>query len=199
MVDTDPGSPIIIVTGQPRSGTSLMMRMLAAGGLTVMTDGVRTPDQDNPFGYFELERVRSLATDSAWLSAARDQVVKVISPLVPLLPRELEYRVLFMRRDLDEVLASQARMLEHRGRSSPTADAQRLKAEVAAHLELIERLLASEPAFEALDVSYRELLHAPATPVHAIARFLGKQLDEAAMRACIEPGLYRNRLAPGKR
>jgi hypothetical protein len=198
MADNDPGSPIIIVTGQPRSGTSLMMRMLAAGGLTVVTDGVRIADQDNPFGYFELERVRSLATDSAWLSAARNQVVKVISPLVPLLPREFKYQVLFMRRDLDEILASQARMLEHRGESGPAADAQQLKAEVAAHLGLIEHLLASEP-FETLDVSYQELLHAPEAPVHAIARFLGKKLDETAMRACIEPGLYRNRLAPGQR
>jgi hypothetical protein len=194
--DRDPGSSIIVVTGLPRSGTSLMMRMLGAGGLALMTDGVRAADADNPFGYFELDRVRSLARDAGWLLAARGKAVKVISPLLPLLPREHAYNVLFMHRDLDEILASQVRMLEHRGEPGPLTDAHRLRAEFAVHLERTRHLLASDPAFAVLDLSYRGLIEASAQLVPGIARFLGRELDEAAMQACIAPDLYHNRLSP---
>lgn len=187
---------IIVVSGLPRSGTSLTMGMLRAGGMELVTDGVRAADVDNPRGYFELERVRALATDSAWLEAARGKAVKVISALLGHLPRTHRYKVLFMRRDLDEVLESQARMLEHRGVARDPAGDPPLRVELALHLAAIDRMLREEPAFEVHDVSYRELLGAPEPTIAAIVRFLGAQLDVPAMRACIDPALYRVRIGP---
>jgi len=183
----DPTSAIIVVSGLPRSGTSLMMRMLQAGGVPVLTDGVRAADADNPFGYFEFAPVRLVARDADWLAAARGKAVKVISPLLDRLPRDHAYQVLFMRRDLDAILASQARMLERRGETGP--DPQRLKAEFASHLEQTHHLLAGNPAFAVHVVDFSRLLETPAPLVRGIGRFLGRPLDEPAMRACIDPSL----------
>lgn len=186
---------IIVVSGLPRSGTSLMMNMLGAGGIELVTDGVRQPDVDNPRGYFELERVKSLAADTAWLSSARGKAVKVISALLQHLPSAHRYKVLFMRRDLDEVLESQARMLEHRGvPRAPSGDAA-LRADFVAHLEATARLLRGSDAFDVLDVSYAELLDAPVAEVARVASFLGSGVDRAAMRACVDPALHRIRRA----
>src|SRR5579872_1312474 len=113
---------VTIVSGLPRSGTSMMLRMLAAGGLPILTDGVRTPDEDNPHGYLEWEGVKSLARDASWVASARGKGVKVIYYWLRDLPRDCRYRVIFMRRDLDEVLASQAAMLERRGVREPRPD-----------------------------------------------------------------------------
>lgn len=181
-----PRTDIIVVSGLPRSGTSLMMNMLGAGGIELLTDGVRRPDVDNPSGYFELERVKSLARDATWLESARGKAIKVITVLLRHLPRAYRYKVLFMRRELDEVLASQARMLEHRGMPrSPDGDAA-LRAEFAAHLAATARLLRDDAAFEAHDVSYARLLAAPSVELEGVVRFLGAELDVAAMRACID-------------
>src|SRR5512136_2813877 len=111
------GEPVVVVSGLPRSGTSMLMKMLEAGGLTLVTDGQRTADEDNPKGYYEVERVKDLAneTDRAWLNAARGKGIKVISYLLKSLPADLNYKVLFIRRDLDEILASQKKMLARRG------------------------------------------------------------------------------------
>ena len=163
-----------------------MMNMLRAGGIEILTDGVRQADVDNPAGYFELERVKSLARDVTWLDSARGKGIKVISALLRHLPTNHRYKVLFMRRDLDEVLASQARMLEHRGmQRSPDGDAA-LRVEFAAHLALTDKLLREDAAFAAHDVSYARLLEAPGVELQGVARFLGRELDIVAMRACVD-------------
>ena len=198
MLHESSGKPaeILVVSGLPRSGTSLMMRLLQAGGVELVTDGVRGPDVDNPGGYFELERVRFLAHDSAWLFAARGKAIKVISALLRHLPADHRYRVLLLRRDLDEVLASQAQMLERRGVPRDPAEDLTLRADFAAHLAATQRLLHSSDAFDAHEVSYAGLLESPAAELERVATFLCRDLDLSAMRACIDPALYRAR-APG--
>lgn len=177
---------IIVVSGLPRSGTSLMMNMLDAGGVELLIDGVRRADVDNPAGYFELERVKSLATDTAWLGAAQGKAIKVISALLRHLPRTFKYKVLFMRRDLDEVLASQARMLEHSGTPSSRSGDAALRAAFVAHLAVTERLLREDSAFDVHDVSYATLLDAPDAELERVLRFLGVDLDRAAMLTRID-------------
>ena len=169
-----------------------MMSLLGAGGIELLTDGVRQADADNPRGYFELERVKSLATENAWLGSARGKAIKVISALLEHLPREHRYKVVFMQRDLGEVLESQARMLERRGVIGAARDAG-LEAEFAAHLSATESSLRSDPAFDVHPVSYAALLGAPATEIARVARFVGGELDEVAMRQCVDPALYRSR------
>jgi hypothetical protein len=107
---------IVVVSGLPRSGTSMMMKMLEAGGIPVLTDYEREADEDNPKGYFEFERVKNLKDgDDAWLPQAKGKVVKVIAALLTDLPSSYEYEVIFMRRAMPEILASQRQMLIRRG------------------------------------------------------------------------------------
>ena len=182
---------IVIVSGLPRSGTSLMMRMLEAGGVPPVVDGEREADVDNPRGYYEYEPVKKLAADDAWLDAAGGKAVKVISALLGRLPDRHRYRVVFMRRDLDEVLASQAEMLKRRG--EPPGDEALLRRAFFGHLEQVERSLAAAPNVEVLFVSYARLVTAPEAQLDRIQRFFSGSLDRAAMAGVIEPGLYRRR------
>jgi hypothetical protein len=189
------GKPIVIVSGLPRSGTSMMMRMLDAGGLAPLEDGVRTADVSNPKGYFEFEPVKELESargDVAWLPAARGKAVKVISLLLTWLPEHYNYRVIFMQRDLDEVLASQQQMLERRGEDGG-ADAGRSRDVFQAHLTQVERFMAARPCFETLHVPYREAVGAPAATAVAVARFLGRRMDTDAMARAVEASLYHHR------
>src|SRR3990172_6980314 len=123
------GEPIVVVSGLPRSGTSMMMRMLEGGGVPILADGERTADIDNPKGYFELERIKDLETetDKSYLRAARGKAVKVISFLIKDLPDENDYRIVFMRRDLGEVLASQQKMIDRLASADTPAEAEAMK------------------------------------------------------------------------
>jgi hypothetical protein len=187
-------TPVIVVSGLPRSGTSLMMNMLQAGGLPIVTDALRTADDDNPKGYFELERVKQLARgDKAWVADAEGKVVKVISALLEHLPPTCTYKVLFMQRRLPEVLASQRRMLERRGEPTDTVPDQTMAALFEKHLRTIEGWLAAQPNVAVLYVPYHELVERPAEQVERIVQFLGLELDRGAMLGAVDPGLYRNR------
>lgn len=188
------GPAVIVVSGLPRSGTSLMMQMLRAGGVEILTDSLRTPDRSNPLGYEELERVKELdkGADPSWLRQHRGRAVKIISYLLRYLPDTLNYRVLFMRRDLHEVLASQARMLARRGESTAVRD-DRMLASFQDHLARTNRLLAARPCFEVLEVSYNEILPDPLLQSRRVDAFLGGALDVEAMAAMVRPELYRNR------
>ena len=188
------GRPVVVVSGLPRSGTSMAMKMLAAAGLELVTDEMRTADEDNPKGYFEDERVKDLAsaTDRRWIADARGKVIKVVSSLLQFLPPRYRYRVVFMRRDLDEVLASQAKMLARRGESSAVDDGE-LRASYTQHLEKVAFQLRFRPNFEALYVDYREVLEHPEEQARRIAEFLGGGLDVARMAEAVDPELYRNR------
>lgn len=187
------GAPIVVVSGLPRSGTSMMMRMLEAGGLRPLEDGVREADISNPKGYFEFEPVKDLEAargDVPWLPEARGKAVKIISFLLTWLPEHFNYQVIFMQRDLDEVLASQQQMLARRGAS----DGAPLSRETfQAHLAQVERFMAARPCFDTLYVPYREAVASPEATAAAVARFLGRPMDTAAMAKAVEASLYRNR------
>jgi len=188
------GEPVVVVSGLPRSGTSMAMKMLAAGGLELVTDGVRSADEDNPKGYFEDERVKELhrTEDKSWLRDARGRVVKIISYLLKELPPDLNYQVIFLRRNIHEVLASQKKMLERRNETSDTSD-ERMIELYQDHLWKVDRLLKRRPCFDVLDLEYRTALEEPRQQAERIQRFLRRPLDVAAMSAVVDRRLYRNR------
>ena len=185
---------IIIVSGLPRSGTSMMMAMLEAGGLKLVTDGIRKPDDDNPRGYYEFERVKKLPEgDTQWLKAARGKGVKVISALLRHLPPQYHYKIIFMRRSMPEVLASQEKMLERRGERTANGDNEKLARLFEKHLEDVGKWLAAQRNAEVLYVSYNDVLEAPDSWAEEVNRFVGGFLDVARMRETVDRGLYRNR------
>ncbi len=185
--------PVYVVSGLPRSGTSLAMQALHAGGVEPITDGARTADTDNPKGYFEFERVKSLRSDRAWLDAAAGKVVKVIHLLLMELPDDRPYRVVFMERNLDEVLASQAAMLARSGRVGASLSTDRLKAVYEQQLRQVNEWLAARPQFSVLRVEHRRILSQPTEEIDRIADFLEVPLDRPAMVRAVDPTLYRNR------
>jgi hypothetical protein len=193
MIHTDQ-DVITIVSGLPRSGTSMLMKMLEAGGMPILTDKVRSADIDNPKGYYEFERVKKLAAgDYLWIEGARGKAVKVISALLTYLPPDFQYRVLFIQRPLPQVLASQQQMLIHHGKASdPVSDDEMIRI-YEKHLAKVTQWLADQPNFQVLYVSYVQLIDNPDALISQIRNFLGMQLDLAKMRETIDPSLYRQR------
>jgi hypothetical protein len=185
--------PVIIVSGLPRSGTSMMMSMLVAGGIKAMTDAVRTADADNPRGYFELEKVKELAKDHLWLSDAAGKAVKIISALLKHLPGDQPYKIIFMRREMKEILASQRQMLVRRGEATDTVSDERMAEMFRKHLAEVDAWLAKQPNIDVLYVNYNQMLDAPSDPIGAINRFLGGELDTVAMTAVVDKSLHRQR------
>ncbi len=183
---------LIIVTGLPRSGTSMLPQMLAAGGMSVLADGLREADEDNPRGYFELERVKNLLQDSKWLFEARGKAIKIVAPLLASLPRELACRVILSERDLDEVLDSQERMLVHRGRPMATTTERRrmLKDEYARTLGRVKAMLSERPGTQLLVVEHSDVISDPLLTAARLNTFLGGKLDVAKMAAAIDPELH---------
>jgi hypothetical protein len=189
------GDDVTIVTGLPRSGTSMMMRMLEAGGLPVLTDRVRTADEDNPEGYYEFERVKQIEEDQAWLDHAQGRSVKMVSALLEHLPPAYHYKVVFMRREMGEILASQRKMLERLGESHGEVDDATMARLFAQHLAKVTAWLERQPNVDVLYVSYNDVLADPRTQAQRLNRFFDGELDVAAMADVVEPELYRNRLA----
>jgi len=190
------GQPVVVVSGLPRSGTSMAMKMLEAGGLSLVTDGIRTADEDNPKGYYELERVKNLNrdTDRAWLRDCRGKGIKVISYLLRSLPPANRYKVLFMNRDVLEVLASQQKMLDRRGEVSETSD-DRMVALYEKDLRDVRFMLTRRAQFDVLEVGYADVLKDPAPHARRIAEFVGLSLDAGKMARVVDATLYRNRSA----
>jgi hypothetical protein len=188
------GDEIIVVSGLPRSGTSMMMKMLDAVDLPIMTDHERSADEDNPKGYFEYERVKDLAEeqDKSWVRDARGKVIKVISHLLEFLPDDNFYRVVLMRRDVSEILASQNKMLVRRGEENPVED-EKAKEQYLRHLVDVQYLARKRPNFEMIEVKYREALDDPLPFAATVNEFLGGGLDVEAMASVVDPELYRNR------
>jgi tetratricopeptide (TPR) repeat protein len=185
---------VIVVSGMPRSGTSMMMQMLVAGGLEACTDGKREADESNRRGYYEDERVKALGRDNSWLQEAKGKVVKIVAPLLSRLPRgpQHNYRIVFMERDLDEVVASQRAMLERLEQQGSKMPDKKLKAVFSEQLRRVKRLLAAahQPT---LFVQHRDCIERPAEVAERLRSFLGGQLDAAAATAVVEPSLYRQR------
>ncbi|MFZ5480876.1 MAG: sulfotransferase [Myxococcota bacterium] len=188
------GEPVIVVSGLPRSGTSMMMKMLEAGGLAPLTDGVRTADVDNPKGYYEYERVKDLEkeTDKSYVRDARGKVLKVISFLLKDLPDDNDYRIVFMRRDLGEVLASQNKMLKHRGEQDDSDDAA-MKDAYLSHLASVRIMSRKKENWQLLEVRYDETVASPRDTAAKLNDFLGGKLNVEAMVTAVDAELYRNR------
>lgn len=189
--------PITIVSGLPRSGTSMMMRMLEAGGMPVLTDRIRTADEDNPQGYYEFERVKQIEQDQGWLEDAKGKAVKMIAALLKHMPGDYQYKVVFMRRNIQEILASQRQMLLRRGEPTDTVSDERMAALFAQHLQRVEAWLSAQPNVEVLYVDYNQMLRQPAMHAAEVNRFLGHKLDLERMAAVVEPDLYRQRQQTG--
>src|SRR5512142_2529076 len=184
---------VIVVSGLPRSGTSMMMKMLAEGGVQALTDSIRTADEDNPNGYFELEVVKQLAEgQKEWLANADHKLVKVISALLEHLPPEHRYKVLFMERQIPEILASQRKMLARRNETSNVPDAE-MEAQFREHLKAIKYWLARQPNMEVMYVDYNRMMAKPDELCPKIVEFLGLPLDVEKMRSVPNEKLYRNR------
>jgi len=191
---TDRLKVITIVSGLPRSGTSMMMQMLEAGGMAILADGLREADVDNPRGYYEFERVKQLPKDDrAWLEEAQGKAIKVIAALLEHLPPDRHYKVIFMRRRMAEILASQKQMLVRRGEDADKTDDEELARLFEKHLRRVEAWLAAQPHVDVLDVDYNAVLADPIPCVRRINAFLGGFLDEEAMVSVVDAKLYRNR------
>ncbi|MGA8764793.1 MAG: sulfotransferase domain-containing protein [Candidatus Sulfotelmatobacter sp.] len=184
---------ITIVSGLPRSGTSLMMQMLAAGGLPILSDGERQADVDNPRGYLEWERIKQLPQDPGCIAEADGKVVKVISRLLLSLPAEHEYRIIFMQRPLPEVMASQNEMLRHRGTFKPGADPAFLSSAFERHLREVDAWLDRRPSATVCRMPYHRVLSEPRLVAEELGKFLQTALDVEAMIRQVDPALYRNR------
>jgi len=171
------------------------MNMLAAGGMQIMTDSERVADIDNPKGYFEYERIKDLEkeTDKSYVREGRGKVLKVISFLIKDLPGDNDYRVIFMRRDLDEVLASQNKMIQRLGTEDSTAAEEAMREAYRNDIVRTRLLCKKRPNFELIEVSYKSTIEDPAATARSVNAFVGGHLDEAAMRNAVDSSLYRNR------
>ncbi len=185
---------VTVVSGLPRSGTSLLMQVLQAGGIPLLCDSARPPDASNPRGYFELEAVKASQRDSSWIHDARGRAVKVVHALLPFLPRGHDYRVLVARRSLAEVVASQDRMLQRLGHEPP-GDSPTVERTLGAQLLEAIASLRERPRTAVLEVAHRDLVREPEPVCRRIDAFLGGGLDVAAMASAVDPRLYRSRHA----
>jgi Sulfotransferase domain len=184
---------IVIVSGLPRSGTSMMMKMLAAGGVEPLIDDLRAADDDNPKGYFEFERVKQIEHDQAWLADARGRVVKLISALLKHLPPAYNYKVVFMRRAMPEILASQRQMLLRRGEPADAVPDDKMAALFGKHVAQVESWLASQSNIETVYVSYNEVMKEARPQAEIINAFLGGSLNVDAMIEAADRTLYRQK------
>jgi hypothetical protein len=186
---------ITIVSGLPRSGTSMMMKAIEAGGIPTLTDGIRAADEDNPNGYFEFEPVKRTADDPTWLNGAEGKAVKLVYSLLKDLPEDRCYRVLFLRRNLQEVLMSQRIMLERKGNDANGISDERIAELFRRELDSFEEWIGKHPAFSILDLNYNTLIRDPEPDMARISEFLGGGLDTREMIKVVDPAMYRQRVA----
>lgn len=184
---------ITIVSGLPRSGTSMMMQALEAGGLSALTDNIRKPDTDNPKGYYEFEPVKKTKQDPSWLKDASGKVVKMVYRLLYDLPDDYEYRVVFMKRNMAETLASQSIMLDRSGKKGGNVSDEQLAQLFTKQIEDFEHWIKDHPCFSTIYVSYNDVMIDPQTQFERINEFLTGNLDTLAMTNVVDPTLYRNR------
>ncbi len=184
---------IVIVSGLPRSGTSMVMRMLDRGGMAVLTDQMRAADEDNPRGYYEFEPVKRTKDDASWLDQAGGHVVKMVYRLLHDLPTDRAYRVIMMRRRMQEVIASQTAMLERTGQPGAALPAEKLGRIFEQQMVATMKYLAAHDCFQVIEVNYNDVMEDAAGQAAKLNHFLGGGLDEQAMASVVEPGLYRQR------
>jgi len=185
---------VTVISGLPRSGTSMMMKMLEAGGIPPLTDKFRTADDDNPKGYYEFERVKQMDKgDTTWMADAEGKTVKVISQLLKHMPDGHAYKVIFMRRNMSEILASQKKMLVNRGEDPDQAPDEEISALFEGHLNSVMDWMAARPNVSVIYIHYSDMLANPVPQVAQINEFLGGTMDTQAMASVVDPNLYRNR------
>jgi len=186
--------PVVVVSGLPRSGTSMMMKILEAGGIQPLTDELRVADSDNPKGYYEFERVKKLKDgDTAWLADACGKAVKVISALLPYLPGGYDYRVVFMQRNISEILASQRKMLTNRGADTNSVSDAEMAVLFQKHLKQTEMWLNRTARVQYIFIDYNIMLSAPESHLRRLDQFCGGNLNMESMASGIDPVLYRQR------
>jgi len=186
---------ITVVSGVPRSGTSLMMQMLVAGGLEPLTDGRRAADAGNPRGYFEWEKAKALPIDPGCIREAEGKVVKVVSTLLPSLPNTFDYRVIFMERALAEVVASQSAMIQRLGTQAPALPPEVMERALETHLKQVKAALRLRPEMRICWIGHRDVVQNAQRVCETLQQFLGSPLDLPAMAAHVDPSLYRQRQA----
>ncbi|MFA5995493.1 MAG: sulfotransferase domain-containing protein [Patescibacteria group bacterium] len=185
---------IIIVSGLPRSGTSMMMKMLEAGGVPVLADHVRTADEDNPKGYYEFERVKQLKTDQSWLLEAGGKVVKMVSMLLYDLPAQYQYKIIFMRRKISEIIASQKKMLARSGKQTTPEEDREVAELFEQHLVNMQSWLTKQTNISVMYFWYHEILSNPKDNIVKINQFFDNKLDTVAMSQVVDKALYRNKI-----
>ena len=185
--------PIYVVSGLPRSGTSMAMALLQAGGMPIFSDGIRQADLDNPNGYFEYAGVGSLRSDSSWVYESADKAVKVVSPLLRFLPSDLHYRIVFMRRDVREVALSQEEMLRRRERDVPgnTSEIERI---MRAHLVQIETWLSQQKNMSVCYMDYGWVIDNPAAASEKLVQVAELKGLPIEMAEVVDKRLYRQRV-----
>lgn len=185
---------IVVVSGLPRSGTSMLMKMLDAGGIPPLTDQEREADEDNPKGYYEFERVKQLKEgDTDWLPQAKGKTVKVIAALLTKLPPNFRYSVLFMRRAMPEILASQQKMLVRRGEDPTKVNDDEMTKLFEAHLVMVLDWASKQKNIRLMEVDYNQMLQEPEPLVKEVNQFLGGEMDIEKMATVVDPNLYRQR------
>jgi hypothetical protein len=184
-------SEITLVSGLPRSGTSLMMQMLDNGGLEVVTDYIRVADPDNPRGYYEFEKVKAIKRDASWLPQTRGKAFKIISQLLYDLPPTEEYRIIFMERDMDEMLVSQEKMLQRLGRNA--VPREEMKRSYVLHLRRLRDWLRQQRHMKLLYVRYNDLVERPEEHAERVSEFLDGRANVGRMTETVDSTLYRNR------
>ena len=187
---------VVIVSGLPRSGTSMMMKMLEAGGQAILTDNLREADANNPKGYYEFERVKNMKDgDLAWMSEAVGKVVKIVTGLIMFLPSGYNYKIIFMRRDLNEILSSQKKMLGRLGKEDDNIPDDKMAKVYEEHLKEVRGWLIRQPNIETLYVNYNSMVKDPTEALNKINAFLGGGMDVSVMSAVVDKELYRERKA----
>lgn len=187
---------VVIVSGLPRSGTSMMMKMLEAGGQAILTDNLREADANNPKGYYEFERVKNMKDgDLAWMSEAVGKVVKIVTGLIMFLPSGYNYKIIFMRRDLNEILSSQKKMLGRLGKEDDNIPDDKMAKVYEEHLKEVRGWLIRQPNIETLYVNYNSMVKDPKEALNKINDFLGGGMDVSVMSAVVDKELYRERKA----
>lgn len=172
----------------------MMMKMLETGGMPVLVDHIRNPDEDNPLGYYEYETVKTLAEGCIdWLPKAQGKAVKVIAALIPYLPPNNQYQIIFMQRDMSEILASQKKMLANRGQDPNSVDTGLISGIYQKHIKQVMSWISANPNVKLIEINYNQFLLNPVPMIARIVEFTGGTLDAEAMKKILDPSLYRQR------
>ena len=192
-LEVDSNQPIVVVSGLPRSGTSMVMQMLAAGGMPVLVDEHRAPDESNPKGYFEYEPVKKLRIDDSWLPQACGKAVKIIAQLLPSLPKQYRYQVLFIERDMNEVIASQEAMLQRNNQAGAQLTQEQLSQVFLTQVSRVRNWLGKQTNMELLSIDHGEVIENAMLSTKRINDFLSVNLDVGSMVSAVDRKFYRHR------